>query len=88
MLVKERMTPNPVTVQVDKSIAELSTLMKDNKLKKIPVLDGDKLVGIVTDKDVDRVSPSGATLLSVFEIAGDQRGSTPFSHAAAAKVTP
>ena len=69
MLVRERMTPNPVTVQVNTSIAQLSALMKDNKLKKIPVMDGDKLVGIVTDKDVDRVSPSGATLLSVFEIS-------------------
>jgi len=69
MLVKERMTKNPVTIQVGASIAELSTLMKENKLKKVPVLDGEKLVGIVTDKDVDRVSPSGATLLSVFEIS-------------------
>lgn len=69
MLVKERMTKNPITIQVGASIAELSTLMKENKLKKVPVLDGEKLVGIVTDKDVDRVSPSGATLLSVFEIS-------------------
>ena len=69
MLVKERMTKNPITVQVKTSISELSALMKENKLKKVPVLDGDRLVGIVTDKDVDRVSPSGATLLSVFEIS-------------------
>lgn len=68
MLVKERMTPNPITVQVTAPITELTNLMKENKLKKVPVLSGDKLVGIVTDKDVDRISPSGATLLSVFEI--------------------
>ncbi len=68
MLVRERMTPNPICVQVDASIAELTNLMKQNKLKKVPVVKGDQLVGIVTDKDVDRVSPSGATTLSVFEI--------------------
>ena len=68
MFVKERMTPNPITIQVDASVTELSSLMKENKLKKVPVLKGTKLVGIVTDKDVDRVSPSGATTLSVFEI--------------------
>ncbi len=68
MFVKERMTPNPICVQVDTNITELSSLMKDNKLKKVPVLNGSRLVGIVTDKDVDRVSPSGATTLSVFEI--------------------
>lgn len=68
MFVKERMTPKPICVQVNANISELSRLMKDNKLKKVPVLDGEKLVGIVTDKDVDRISPSGATTLSVFEI--------------------
>lgn len=68
MFVKERMTPDPICVQVNENIAALSKLMKENKLKKVPVLDGVKLVGIVTDKDVDRVSPSGATTLSVFEI--------------------
>ena len=68
MLVKERMTENPICVQYDTSISELANLMKENKLKKVPVLKGTKLVGIVTDKDVDRVSPSGATTLSVFEI--------------------
>lgn len=68
MFVKERMTPNPITIQESASITELTQLMKENKLKKVPVLNGTKLVGIVTDKDVDRVSPSGATTLSVFEI--------------------
>lgn len=68
MLVKERMTSNPICVQDTASISELTALMKENKLKKVPVLHGQKLVGIVTDKDVDRVSPSGATTLSVFEI--------------------
>lgn len=68
MFVKERMTPNPITIQDNASITDLTQLMKDNKLKKVPVLNGTRLVGIVTDKDVDRVSPSGATLLSVFEI--------------------
>ncbi len=68
MFVKERMTPNPITVQENASITELTGLMKENKLKKVPVLSGTKLVGIVTDKDVERVSPSGATTLSVFEI--------------------
>jgi len=68
MLVRDRMTSNPICVQTRMSIAELTTIMKENKLKKVPVLKGERLAGIVTDKDVDRVSPSGATTLSVFEI--------------------
>ncbi|MDO5441222.1 MAG: CBS domain-containing protein [Bacillota bacterium] len=68
MFVRERMTPNPITIQETASITEVTALMKENKLKKVPVLNGTKLVGVVTDKDIDRVSPSGATTLSVFEI--------------------
>ena len=68
MFVKERMTPNPICISSSAKITELTALMKENKLKKVPVVDGTKLVGIVTEKDVERVSPSGATTLSVFEI--------------------
>jgi len=68
MFIKERMTPNPITIQDDVSISELVSLMREKKVKKVPVLHKDKLVGIVTQGDVQRVSPSAATSLSVFEI--------------------
>lgn len=42
--------------------------MREKGLRKVPVLDGEKLVGIVTDRDIERVSPSQATSLSVYEI--------------------
>ena len=68
MFVKDRMTPDPYTIQVSASINTLIGLMRDKKLRKVPVLDGEKLVGIVTDRDIERVSPSKATSLSVYEI--------------------
>lgn len=68
MFIKDRMTKDPYTIQVNASISALMALMREKNLKKVPVLDGDKLVGIVTDRDVERVSPSKATTLSVFEI--------------------
>ena len=68
MIIKERMTPNPKVVQATAPISYLIAFMKENKLKKVPVLDGEKLVGIITEKDVERVSPSAATTLSVFEL--------------------
>lgn len=68
MFIKDRMTKDPYTIQVNASISALMALMREKGLKKVPVLDGDKLVGIVTDRDVERVSPSKATTLSVFEI--------------------
>ena len=68
MFVKERMTSNPICIQKNASLTELTMLMKENKLKKVPVLDGNKLCGIITHKHLNQVSPSSATLLSVYEI--------------------
>lgn len=69
MYIKDRMTKNPYTIQVNASISALMALMREYNLKKVPVLDGDKVVGIVTDRDIERVSPSKATTLSIFEIS-------------------
>ncbi|WP_130863971.1 CBS and ACT domain-containing protein [Bacilliculturomica massiliensis] len=68
MYVKDRMTKDPVSIQADAPINELIGLIRDKGLKRIPVLDGEKVVGIVTDGDVEKVSPTKATTLSVFEI--------------------
>ena len=68
MFVKDKMTRDPYTIQVSASINTLIGLMRDKKLRKVPVLDGEKLVCIVTDRDIERVSPSKATSLSVYEI--------------------
>lgn len=68
MFIKDRMTKDPYTIQVNASISALMALMREYSLKKVPVLDGDKVVGIVTDRDIERVSPSKATTLSIFEI--------------------
>lgn len=68
MFVRDRMTPDPYSIQVNASVNTLIGLMKEKNLRKVPVLDGEKLVGIVTDRDIERVSPSKATSLSVYEI--------------------
>ncbi len=69
MLVRERMTRNPVLCAPDLSVNEAFDLMKKEHIRRIPVVDkSGKLVGIVSDKDLLRVSPSPATTLSAFEI--------------------
>lgn len=68
MFVSKRMTPNPVTIPPTMTVSEASALMKDNKFRRLPVVDGGKLVGIVTDRDLREVSPSPATTLSIFEL--------------------
>ncbi|MFZ5754136.1 MAG: CBS and ACT domain-containing protein [Bacillota bacterium] len=68
MLVKERMTPNPITITPQTTVATALQLMRDNKIRRLPVVQGDKLIGIVTDRDLLEVSPSPATTLSIFEL--------------------
>ena len=68
MFVKARMTPNPVTVTPDVSVSEAFSIMKERQFRRIPVVQGGKLIGIVTEKELQQVSPSKATSLSVFEL--------------------
>lgn len=69
MLVKERMTRNPIFIRPDTPVTEAQALMKREKIHHLPVLDKEeKLVGIVTEKDLLYASPSVATTLSVFEM--------------------
>ncbi|MBZ4673492.1 MAG: domain containing rane protein [Spirochaeta sp.] len=70
MIIERRMTRNPVTATPDMSIAEASTLMKQEKVHRLPVLDKEKrLVGIITEKDILYATPSPATSLSIHEMA-------------------
>ena len=69
MLVKDRMTPNPITVTTETSLKEALELVRSKPFRHLPVLDKDgKLVGIVTEKSLVYASPTATTTLSVFEV--------------------
>ena len=52
-MLKEIMTKDPITVQLDDSARKAAGLMKDNHIGPIPVLDQEcKLIGMVTDRDL------------------------------------
>ena len=65
MFVKTRMTTNPVTVTSETPIAEAYQLLKENKIRRLPVVDHGKLVGIVTERELQQLTPSKATTLSI-----------------------
>lgn len=67
-LVKDWMSKNVLTVDPKTPIAEAYRLMKERKVRRLPVVKGDRLLGIVTLGDVREASPSIATSLSVWEI--------------------
>lgn len=68
MFVKTRMTTNPVTVNSETPIAEAYELIKEHKIRRLPVVDHGKLVGIVTERELQQLTPSKATTLSIYEI--------------------
>ncbi len=69
MLVAERMTHTPITITPDVSVPDALRLMRDKKIRRLPVLDAHgALVGIVSDKDLLLVAPSPATTLAIWEI--------------------
>ena len=68
MLVSNWMSKNVITVDVDDSMQNAMKLMKENGIRMLPVLKKEKLVGVVTDRDLKRASASDATTLDIHEL--------------------
>jgi acetoin utilization protein AcuB len=68
MRIRDMMTRNPVTVDSETLVMDAQKLMKENNIRRLPVVDKGKLVGIVTKHDLLEASPSPATSLSVHEL--------------------
>ena len=52
MKVRELMTTEPTTVEAKATLGEVATLMKQQDCGSIPVIEGGRLIGIVTDRDI------------------------------------
>lgn len=68
MRVRDVMTWNVVTVSSDTPIMEARRVMDAHNIRRLPVVDRGKLVGMVSKERVARAGPSPATSLSVWEI--------------------
>ena len=49
--VGEIMTPNPVTITEDTTVEVIARIMESRRVRRLPVMNGDKIVGIVTNSD-------------------------------------
>jgi CBS domain-containing protein len=58
--VADVMTSEPVVVQAHTSVEDVATLMVDRDVSRLPVLDGGKVIGIVSKSDIVRSIVSGA----------------------------
>jgi len=68
MKVRDVMTWNVVTVSSDTPIMEARKIMDAHGVRRLPVVDKGKLVGMVSKERITRTAPSPATSLSVWEI--------------------
>jgi acetoin utilization protein AcuB len=68
MLVRDRMTSPVLTIEPKTAFNEALVLMKSRQIRRLPVLKGRRLVGIVTFTDLMRAHPSPATSLAEWEI--------------------
>jgi acetoin utilization protein AcuB len=50
--ISQIMTKNPVTISSNALLEEAATLMRDNNISFLPVVDDNKLVGIITESDI------------------------------------
>jgi len=57
--VREVMTPNPDTIAAETDIREAAQTMLDNKYGCLPVVEGSRLVGILTESDFVRLMARG-----------------------------
>ncbi|OUM98145.1 MAG: hypothetical protein BAA04_03555 [Firmicutes bacterium ZCTH02-B6] len=68
MKVADIYTRNPVVVDPETSAPQARKLMEEHKIRRLPVVDNGKLVGIVTLSDLLKAAPSPATSLSIWEL--------------------
>lgn len=67
-LVRDWMTPRVVTVNVDTPLTDAARLMETKMIRRLPVMENGRLVGIVTYGDIREARPSAATSLSIWEL--------------------
>ena len=67
MFVKQRMTTNPFTVTPDQSIPDALSVMTERGVRHLPVVEGRRVVGVISRNDIAAASPSKATTLSAQE---------------------
>lgn len=68
MKIRDVMTKNPITVDSETLVIDAQKIMRENNIRRLPVVDKGALVGIVTQHDLLQASPSPATSLSIHEL--------------------
>ncbi len=67
MRISDVMTKNPITVETETLVLDALRMMKEKNIRRLPVVDKGKLVGIVTKQDLDEATPAPTTATGAYE---------------------
>ena len=57
--ISQVMTRDPLTLGVEATLLDAMTMLRDHRVRHLPVVDGEgRVLGVVTDRDVKRATPS------------------------------
>ncbi|MBT8405985.1 MAG: CBS and ACT domain-containing protein [Deltaproteobacteria bacterium] len=68
MQIRDVMTRDPVTVEPETLLIDAQEIMRKHKVRRLPVVENQKLVGMITHDMVLEASPSQGTSLSIYEL--------------------
>ena len=68
MYVRNRMTKNPICIDVNAKISDVVDVMNEHHLHRLPVIKGKKLVGLVTESMISKKGAFSSTSLSIYEL--------------------
>ena len=68
MLVKNWMSKDVITIDVNESMTDATKKLKEHDIRILPVMKKGELVGVITDRDLKKASTSNATTLEVHEL--------------------
>jgi len=69
LLVRALMQSPVITITPTTTLPHIKTLLREHQIRRLPVVDHNRLVGIVTLGDVRNACPSEATTLSIYELS-------------------
>lgn len=69
LAIRDVMSSPVIAVSLSTPLPQLNNLMREQHIRRLPVVDGNRLVGMITFGDIRSALPSDATTLSVYELA-------------------
>ena len=68
ILIRDWMTSDPFTIHPQQTVPQAHQMMKKKRIRRLPVVENNELIGIVTYGDIREAQPSNATSLSIYEL--------------------